>query len=68
MQDYFLDGTRIEANAGRYGFLRKQAVQKHKAGVRKKVKDLPCIVMRQRRKRTTPTGIRISRRWGKRAK
>ncbi len=40
LQDYFLDGTKIEANANKYSFVWKKAVQKNKAGVRKKVKDL----------------------------
>ena len=40
LQDYFLDGTKIEANANKYSFVWKKAVQKNKTGLRKKVKDL----------------------------
>lgn len=40
MEDYFLDGTKIEANANKYSFVWKKTVQKNKTKVRKKVQDL----------------------------
>ena len=40
LQDYFLDGTKIEANANKYSFVWKKAVEKNKTRVREKVKDL----------------------------
>lgn len=40
LQDYFLDGTKIEANANKYSFVWKKAVEKNKGKVREKVKDL----------------------------
>lgn len=40
LQDYFLDGTKIEANANKYSFVWRKSVEKNKAKLRKKVKDL----------------------------
>jgi len=40
LQDYFLDGTKIEANANKYSFVWRRGVEKNKAKLRKKVKDL----------------------------
>ena len=40
LKDYFLDGTKIEANANRYTFVWKKSNQKYKASLEKKVKAL----------------------------
>jgi transposase len=40
LEHYFLDGTKIEANANRYTFVWKKAVEKHHAKLRMKVKTL----------------------------
>jgi transposase len=40
LEHYFLDGTKIEANANRYTFVWKKAVNKHHAKLQEKVKDL----------------------------
>jgi transposase len=40
LEHYFLDGTKIEANANRYTFVWKKAVEKHHAKLRMKVKAL----------------------------
>lgn len=40
LEHYFLDGTKIEANANRYTFVWKKAVDKHHAKLQEKIKDL----------------------------
>ncbi len=40
LEHYFLDGTKIEANANRYTFVWKKAVEKHHARLQEKVKEL----------------------------
>lgn len=40
LEDYFLDGTKIEANANKYSFVWKKSVEKNKAKLRKKVHEL----------------------------
>lgn len=40
LEHYFLDGTKIEANANRYTFVWKKAVNKHHTMLQEKVKDL----------------------------
>ncbi|MFY0544189.1 IS1182 family transposase [Brevibacillus sp. H7] len=40
LEHYFLDGTKIEANANRYTFVWKKAVDKHHAKLQEKVKEL----------------------------
>lgn len=40
LEHYFVDGTKIEANANRYTFVWGKAVVKHKAKLQEKVKDL----------------------------
>lgn len=38
--DYFLDGTTIEANAGKYSYVWRKNVQRHKARVEQRAKEL----------------------------
>lgn len=40
LEDCFVDGTKIEANANKYSFVWKKSVKKNKAKLQKKVKDL----------------------------
>ena len=40
LENYFLDGTKIEANANRYTFVWKKSVDKHHAKLQEKVKEL----------------------------
>jgi len=40
LEDCFVDGTKIEANANRYSFVWKKSVQKNRTKVQKKIKDL----------------------------
>jgi transposase len=40
LENYFVDGTKIEANANRYSFVWGKAVVKHKARLQEKVKTL----------------------------
>jgi transposase len=40
LEDCFVDGTKIEANANKYTFVWKKAVEKNKTKVEKKIKDL----------------------------
>lgn len=40
LEDCFVDGTKIEANANKYTFVWKKSVQKNKAKVQKKIKEL----------------------------
>ena len=39
-KDYFVDGTKVEANAGRYTFVWKKSVKRYKAKVRERVREL----------------------------
>ena len=40
LEKYFVDGTKIEANANRYSFVWKKSTEKYKAGLQEKVKAL----------------------------
>lgn len=40
LEDYFVDGTKIEANANKYTFVWRGSVEKYKAALEKKVKEL----------------------------
>jgi transposase len=40
LEKYFVDGTKIEANANRYSFVWKKSTEKYKAGLQEKVKVL----------------------------
>lgn len=40
LEDYFLDGTKIEANANKYSFVWKKSVEKNKARLTEKIKVL----------------------------
>ena len=40
LEDYFVDGTKIEANANKYTFVWKGSVEKYKRSLEKKVKEL----------------------------
>ena len=40
LEDCFVDGTKIEANANKYTFVWKKSVEKNKVKVEKKIKDL----------------------------
>lgn len=40
LEDYFLDGTKIEANANKYSFVWKKSVEKNKAKLTEKIKAL----------------------------
>ena len=40
LENYFLDGTKIEANANKYSFVWEKSTQKHQANLREKVKRL----------------------------
>ena len=40
LEDCFVDGTKIEANANKYSFVWKKAVEKNKTKVQKKIKEL----------------------------
>jgi transposase len=40
LEDCFVDGTKIEANANKYTFVWKKGVEKNKAKVQKKIKEL----------------------------
>ena len=40
MKSYFVDGTKIEANANRYSFVWKKSSQKHKSNLQENVKRL----------------------------
>ncbi|OAB38211.1 hypothetical protein PMSD_07550 [Paenibacillus macquariensis subsp. defensor] len=44
MEHYFLDGTKIEANANRYTFVWGKAVIKHKAKLQEKVQTLLATI------------------------
>lgn len=39
-EDYFVDGTKIEANANKYSFVWKKSVEKNRASLQKKVHEL----------------------------
>lgn len=39
-EDYFVDGTKIEANANKYSFVWKKAIEKNKAKLQQKVHEL----------------------------
>lgn len=40
LESYFLDGTKIEANANKYSFVWKKSTQKHQEKLREKVKQI----------------------------
>jgi paraquat-inducible protein B len=40
LEDYFLDGTKIEANAGRYTYVWAKSTKRHKDQLQEKVKQL----------------------------
>jgi len=40
LEHYFVDGTKIEANANKYSFVWKKSTDKYKANLQRKVKDL----------------------------
>lgn len=40
LEDYFLDGTKIEANANKYSFVWKKSIEKNKERLTEKVKEL----------------------------
>jgi len=40
LENYFLDGTKIEANANKYSFVWKKSIEKNKAKLQEKIKDL----------------------------
>lgn len=40
LEDYFLDGTKIEANANKYSFVWKKSVERNKAKLTEKIKEL----------------------------
>ena len=40
LEDYFVDGTKIEANANRYSYVWSKNTQRYKAMTRKKIKEL----------------------------
>ncbi len=40
LEDYFLDGTKIEANANKYSFVWKKSVERNKANLTEKIKSL----------------------------
>ena len=40
LEGYFIDGTKIEANANKYSFVWRKSTQKHKAGLQEKVRTL----------------------------
>lgn len=40
LEDYFLDGTKIEANANKYSFVWKKSVERNKANLTQKIKTL----------------------------
>jgi transposase len=47
LENYFLDGTKIEANANRYTYVWKRNVQKHKANLTTKINELLIEIERQ---------------------
>lgn len=47
LENYFLDGTKIEANANRYTYVWKKNVQKHKANLTAKINELLIEIERQ---------------------
>lgn len=61
LEHYFLDGTKIEANANRYTFVWRKAVEKHHANLQSKVKALfEDIDELERREETLHEGQEIS--------
>lgn len=46
LENYFLDGTKIEANANRYTYVWKKNVQRHKANLELKTKELLAEIER----------------------
>lgn len=40
LENYFCDGTKLEANANRYSFVWRKSTQRYKAGLQKKVRTL----------------------------
>nr|WP_229696498.1 transposase [Paenibacillus albidus] len=52
LEHYFVDGTKIEANANRYTFVWGKAVVKHKAKLQEKVHTLFTTTKWQRSKRS----------------
>lgn len=47
LENYFLDGTKIEANANRYTYVWKKNVQKYKADITTKINELLTEIERQ---------------------
>nr|WP_246187874.1 transposase [Paenibacillus tengchongensis] len=59
LEHYFVDGTKIEANANRYTFVWGKAVSKHKAKLQEKVDALFADILRpQRNKKSKNTVAR----------
>ena len=40
LEEYFLDGTKLEANAGRYTYTWSKSTSRHKSNLQKKIRDL----------------------------
>ncbi len=40
LENYFVDGTKVEANANRYSFVWKKSTEKNREKLRQKVKDI----------------------------
>ncbi|WP_062407791.1 transposase [Paenibacillus naphthalenovorans] len=59
LEHYFVDGTKIEANANKYTFVWGKAVVKHKAKLQHKPKDKPLKkAVRMLRKDLLPPGYK----------
>ncbi len=60
LEHYFVDGTKIEANANRYTFVWGKAVVKQKAKLQEKVQPFSPRLRKRKNKRSIHTGAGIS--------
>ncbi len=57
LENYFVDGTKIEANANRYTFVWGKAVVKHKAKLQEKVQTLFATIEETENKKKRPMAV-----------
>jgi transposase len=57
-ENYFLDGTKIEANANRYSYVWKKNVERHKAKLQSKINELLLEIERQNNAENSTYGDR----------
>lgn len=58
LENYFLDGTKIEADANRYTYIWKKNVQRHKTKLQAKIKELLVEIEQQNKDENTLYGDR----------